>query len=46
MGSGTQPFVAGGTSWSIILKVNVPEQSSQSMSIWCLVHRYLVLVTT
>jgi hypothetical protein len=40
-GSGTQPFVAGGTSWSVkndtkyerIWKINVPEQSSQSMSI-------------
>ena len=36
MGSGTQPFVAGGTSWSVknyakyvhIRGVNVPEQSS------------------
>ena len=42
MGSGAQPYVAGGTSWSVkidtknerIQKVNVPEQSSQSMSIF------------
>ena len=41
MGSGTQLFVIGGTSWSVkndtkyecITKVNVPEYSSQSMSI-------------
>ena len=40
MGSGTQPFVAGCTSGSVkndtkyerVWKVNVPEQSSQSMS--------------
>ena len=40
-GSGTQPFVAGGTSWSVkndtkyerIWKTIVPEQSSQSLSI-------------
>ena len=41
MSFGRQPFVTGGTSWSVkndtkyerIRKVNVPEQSSQSMSI-------------
>ena len=41
MGSGTQLFATGGTSWSVkndtkyecISKVNVPGHSSQSMSI-------------
>ena len=41
MGSGTQPFVAGGTSWAVkndakferIWKVSVPEHSSQRISI-------------
>ena len=53
MSFGRQPFVTGGTSWSVkndtkyerIRKVNVPEWSSQSMSIMTkLLHHYFSAV--